>query len=90
MFLTKVGFPVPVVSSPLHGMFKRLNTYKQLFSLKSTASVVWWSEFLATERRCIEFPVRYECRRKPSLELRWYGRSDPSRYVASSIRKGWH
>jgi hypothetical protein len=35
-----------------------------------TASVVQWSELLATERRCIVFPVRYElnlymlCRRK--------------------------
>jgi hypothetical protein len=35
-----------------------------------TASVVQWSEFLVTERRCIVFPVRYElslcmlCRRK--------------------------
>jgi hypothetical protein len=26
----------------------------------STASVVQWSEFLATERRCIVFHVRYE------------------------------
>jgi hypothetical protein len=25
-----------------------------------TASVVQWSEFLATQRRCIVFPVRYE------------------------------
>jgi hypothetical protein len=25
-----------------------------------TTSVVYWSEFLATERRCIVFPVRYE------------------------------
>jgi hypothetical protein len=22
--------------------------------------VVWWSEFLATQRRCIVLPVRYE------------------------------
>jgi hypothetical protein len=35
-----------------------------------TASVVYWSEFLTTQRRCIVFPVRYElnlyvlCRRK--------------------------
>jgi hypothetical protein len=35
-----------------------------------TASVVEWSEFLATQRRCIVLPVRYElnlymlCRRK--------------------------
>jgi hypothetical protein len=35
-----------------------------------TASVVWWSEFLATQRRCIVLPVRYKlnlymlCRRK--------------------------
>jgi hypothetical protein len=35
-----------------------------------TASVVLWSVFLATQRRCIVFPVRYEldlymlCRRK--------------------------
>jgi hypothetical protein len=28
--------------------------------LKLTASVVYWSEFLATERRCNMFPVRYE------------------------------
>jgi hypothetical protein len=25
-----------------------------------TALVVWWSEFLATQRRCTVFPVRYE------------------------------
>jgi hypothetical protein len=31
-----------------------------LLLLLWTASVVWWSEFLATERRCIVFPVRYE------------------------------
>jgi hypothetical protein len=29
-------------------------------SFGRTASVVWWSQFLATERRCIVFPVRYE------------------------------
>jgi hypothetical protein len=35
-----------------------------------TASVVWWSEFLVTERGCIVFHVRYElnlymlCRKK--------------------------
>jgi hypothetical protein len=31
-----------------------------LFLSEWTASVVQWSEFLATERRCIVFPVRYE------------------------------
>jgi hypothetical protein len=40
MFRIKVGFPVSVISSLLHGMFERLNTYKRLFSLQSTASVV--------------------------------------------------
>jgi hypothetical protein len=27
---------------------------------QSTASVVEWSEFLATQRRCVVLPVRYE------------------------------
>jgi hypothetical protein len=45
-----------------------------LYSRKQTASVVQWSKFLATERRYIMFPVRYElnlymiCRRsRPPL-----------------------
>jgi hypothetical protein len=29
-------------------------------SVLKTASVVWWLEFLASEQRCIVFPVRYE------------------------------
>jgi hypothetical protein len=29
-------------------------------SVPWTASVIQWSEFLATERRCIVLPVRYE------------------------------
>jgi hypothetical protein len=28
--------------------------------ISMTASVLYWLEFLATERRCIVFPVRYE------------------------------
>jgi hypothetical protein len=42
-----------------------LNLY-MLYRGKKTASVVYWSEFLATERRCIVFPVKYE------LNLRVY------------------
>jgi hypothetical protein len=40
------------------------------YAYVQTASVVYWSEFLAAEQRCIVFPVRYElnlymlCRRK--------------------------
>jgi hypothetical protein len=29
-------------------------------SVLQTASAVYWSKFLATERRCNVFPVRYE------------------------------
>jgi hypothetical protein len=34
--------------------------FYQTIGCYRTASVVWWSEFLATQRRCIVFPVRYE------------------------------
>jgi hypothetical protein len=35
--------------------------YKILFNATlMTASVVYWSKCLATERRCIVFPVMYE------------------------------
>jgi hypothetical protein len=37
-----------------------LSIFFYLFSTLMTASVVQWSEFLATERRCIVFAVRYE------------------------------
>jgi hypothetical protein len=36
-----------------------LNLY-MLYRRKKAASVVKWSEFLATKRRCIVLPVRYE------------------------------
>jgi hypothetical protein len=38
------------------------NLHKCLCNIqnKLNTSVVWWSEFLATERKCIVFPVRYE------------------------------
>jgi hypothetical protein len=51
-----------------HGNYRNSIMY-DVISLK-TASVVYWSEFLATQRRCIVFLVRYElnlymlCRRK--------------------------
>jgi hypothetical protein len=51
-----------------------LNLY-MLYRRKETASVVQWSEFLATERRYIVFPVRYElnlymlCRRKETASV---------------------
>jgi hypothetical protein len=53
---------------PGFGAWISLETMRSIFII--SASVVKWSEFLTTERRCIVFPVRYElnlymlCRRK--------------------------
>jgi hypothetical protein len=47
-----------------------LNAFSCLLRVSLTAPVVYWSEFVATQRSCIVLPVRYElnlymlCRRK--------------------------
>jgi hypothetical protein len=37
-----------------------INELKSIWRGTLTASVIYWSEFLAIERRCIVFAVRYE------------------------------
>jgi hypothetical protein len=55
-------FPsIAVTSKGLHVTIPaRLNRILRAMKVSEAASVVYWSEFLATERRCIVVLVRYE------------------------------
>jgi hypothetical protein len=63
----KIGKVKRKVNEKIETVLMEFPGYTQKFSIKY---IVLWSEFLATERRCVVFPVRYElnlymlCRRK--------------------------